>query len=173
NGNGAAPFSLRSNDANNPRVELRLDGSGLAKLHTLVGVVLTDGNKDAKTRVDVYDASNTLVGTTNANLTNSFLDGSPNGGGTGEDRLFGFISPQGIARMAVDSIKGGAKGALAFTLDHIQYGFDPVTGNAAPTADAGLDQTVDEHAVVTLNGTGSDPDRDPLSYQWFQSAGPV
>jgi PKD domain len=173
NGNGAAPFSLRSNDSNNPRVELRFDGSVLGKLPTHVGVVLTDGNKDAKTRVDVYDASNTLVGTTNANLTNSFLDGSPNGGGTGEDRFFGFISPQGIASMTVDSIKGGAKGSLAFTLDHIQYGFDPVTGNAAPTADAGLDQTVDEHAVVTLDGTGSDPDRDPLSYQWFQSAGPV
>src|SRR5262245_5753879 len=62
NNDGTSSFSLRSNDSNSPKVELLFDRTALGKLPTHVGVVLTDGNKDAKTRVDVFDASNTLVG---------------------------------------------------------------------------------------------------------------
>jgi hypothetical protein len=173
NGVGSAPFSLRSDNSNSPRVELRFDARILGQLPTHIGVVLTDGNKDAKTRVEVFDASGLSVGSTNANLTNTFLDGSISGGGTAEDRFFGFMSAQGIARMTIDSIKGGAKESIAFTLDHMQYGFDPVTGNAAPIAEAGPDQLVNEHNVATLAGTASDPDGDPLTYQWSQTAGPA
>ena len=43
--------------------------------------------------------------------------------------------------------------------------------NRAPTADAGSDQTVDERTTVTLSGSGSDPDKDGLSYAWTQLAG--
>jgi hypothetical protein len=171
NGTGTSPFSLRGEES--PQLELRFNASVLGRLPTHVGVVLTDGNQKAKTRVNVFDAAGTLVGSTDANLTNGFLDGSFSGGGTGEDRFFGFMASQGIAKMTVDSLKGSApKGSsLAFTLDHVQYGFDPVTGNAAPTADAGPDQLISEHAVVTLAGTASDPDGDPLTYQWAQTAG--
>ncbi len=45
--------------------------------------------------------------------------------------------------------------------------------NDAPTADAGLDETVAEGASVTLDGTGSsDPDADTtLTYSWARKAG--
>jgi hypothetical protein len=43
--------------------------------------------------------------------------------------------------------------------------------NEAPTADAGADQTVDEGAIVTLSGSGTDPDDGVKSYQWTQTAG--
>lgn len=48
----------------------------------------------------------------------------------------------------------------------------PPPANVAPTADAGPDQTVDELAAVTLDGTGStDSDGTISSYTWTQTAG--
>ncbi|MGB0653030.1 MAG: S8 family serine peptidase [Thermoplasmatota archaeon] len=47
-------------------------------------------------------------------------------------------------------------------------------GNQAPTADAGLDQTVTAGDTVHLDGTGSsDPDGDPLAFEWRQTRGPA
>ena len=44
--------------------------------------------------------------------------------------------------------------------------------NGAPIANAGLAQTVLSGALVTLNGAGSsDPDNNPITYQWTQVAG--
>lgn len=42
------------------------------------------------------------------------------------------------------------------------------TPNVAANADAGLDQNADVLTLVTLNGSGSDPDNgpNPLTFQW-------
>ena len=45
------------------------------------------------------------------------------------------------------------------------------TGNGAPTADAGADQTVNKGALVQLDGSGTDPDGDKLMYTWKQTSG--
>jgi azurin len=46
------------------------------------------------------------------------------------------------------------------------------TGNQAPTANAGADQSVNEGVIVTLDGTAStDPDSDPLNYLWTPPTG--
>ena len=41
-----------------------------------------------------------------------------------------------------------------------------ISDNNPPTVDAGQDRTVDKGATVTLSGTASDPDNDPLAYRW-------
>jgi len=46
--------------------------------------------------------------------------------------------------------------------------------NRAPTANAGLDQTVAKNVVVILNGSlSADLDPDTLTYQWVQVSGPA
>ena len=47
-----------------------------------------------------------------------------------------------------------------------------MANNEPPIADAGLDQTVDEGAAVTLNGAGSsDPEGEVLEYDWTPPSG--
>lgn len=57
--------------------------------------------------------------------------------------------------------------------DESLYTFDlQGTGtNQAPSADAGIDQTVVARSAVTLNGSSSDPDGHNLSYGWSQTGG--
>jgi fibronectin type 3 domain-containing protein len=46
-----------------------------------------------------------------------------------------------------------------------------VTPNAAPTANAGADQTVNTGAAVSLRGSGSDPENAIAGYLWRQTGG--
>ena len=46
-----------------------------------------------------------------------------------------------------------------------------ISQNQPPTANAGPDQTVAAGALVSLNGTGSDPDNGISSWQWTQTSG--
>ncbi|SVD90246.1 uncharacterized protein METZ01_LOCUS443100, partial [marine metagenome] len=47
-----------------------------------------------------------------------------------------------------------------------QFSWRYAPPNTAPVANAGSAQTVDEGTLVTLNGSGSDDDNDPLTYAW-------
>ena len=44
--------------------------------------------------------------------------------------------------------------------------------NDAPSASSGADQTVNEGDVVSLSGSGTDPEGRGLTYTWVQTAGP-
>ena len=47
----------------------------------------------------------------------------------------------------------------------------PPPANRSPTANAGIDQSVDEGATVNLVGTGADSDGTIASYSWQQTSG--
>jgi len=78
-------------------------------------------------------------------------------------------------------VVGGSGQALIFQLTVTDNGglqstdsviVNVLTTNEPPVADAGLDQTVDEKVLVTLDGTGStDPDDGIVSYLWTQTRG--
>jgi len=48
---------------------------------------------------------------------------------------------------------------------------DVLVSNIAPTADAGLDQSINENTLVTLTGAGSSDDGSIVAYLWQQTAG--
>jgi len=48
---------------------------------------------------------------------------------------------------------------------------DPCAGNASPTANAGIDQNVNEGDTVNLSGTGADTDGSIASFNWLQKTG--
>ncbi|MFM5893532.1 MAG: PKD domain-containing protein [Novosphingobium sp.] len=47
-----------------------------------------------------------------------------------------------------------------------------IPANTPPTVNAGQDATTPGGSSVTLNGSATDPESDPLTYQWTQTAGP-
>ncbi|MBK7641955.1 MAG: hypothetical protein IPJ19_02730 [Planctomycetes bacterium] len=81
-----------------------------------------------------------------------------------------FTAPEGLTNTT-----------LSFQLavsDGTNVSYDTVTidvnrDNDAPTAEAGPAQSVDENDVVTLTGSGVDPEGETLTYTWTQTSGPT
>lgn len=94
-----------------------------------------------------------------------FGDGSPVGNGVSVT----YIYPNGPATYVVTLTVTDSDGAM--DTDTVQV----TVNNVAPTAEAGPDQSVDEGAPVTFDGSGSsDPGGDIVTYQWdFGDGSPV
>ncbi len=80
-----------------------------------------------------------------------------------------FTAPEGLTNTSVTFQLAVSDGTNT-SVDTVTI--DINRDNDAPTAEAGPTQTVSESAVVTLAGSGVDPERQALTYTWTQTAGP-
>ncbi len=85
-----------------------------------------------------------------------------------------FIAPTVDSDTAVTFVLSVSDGTNADVTDQVTITILDVPVNNPPTVDAGQDQAVSEGGTVTLNGTGSDPDGDQITYSWsHDSALPI
>ncbi|MBN2448010.1 MAG: hypothetical protein JXO22_14865 [Phycisphaerae bacterium] len=80
-----------------------------------------------------------------------------------------FTAPEGLSNSEVTFELHVSDGAIT-SVDTMSVTIN--ADNDAPAADAGIDQTVDEGDVVTLSGSGIDPEGEGLTYEWVQASGP-
>ena len=144
---------------------------------TLTNVPDADGDGEPGYEIEPYEANDAedveyytaTIGqdgtaTIPVTLTNTTSDDD-----TGNAGYNYLVAAQGSA----SGDMGLASNVVVLKYEESSSGGDGGTGNAAPTADAGADQTVDENATVQLDASGSsDPDGDALNYQWTQTGGP-
>ena len=74
-----------------------------------------------------------------------------------------FTAPQVSADTTVTFTLTVSDGTNDGVTDQVEI---TVTNNDPPTVNAGADQAVDEGDTVTLTGTATDDDDDPLTYRW-------
>jgi hypothetical protein len=95
----------------------------------------------------------------------------------GANRTFIISADAGyhIQNVLVNGVSVGAVSTYTFTnvTQNLTIAASFSAGNQPPLADAGPDQTVNEGAVVRLNGHNSlDPDGSIVAYSWSQIGGP-
>ncbi|WP_172299271.1 PKD domain-containing protein [Pseudoruegeria sp. HB172150] len=123
---------------------------------TLDGTGSTDPESDPLTYAWTQTSGTAVTLDDPASATPGFTAPALPTNGSDEDLVFQLIVNDGFTDSAADTVT-------------ISVGA-PVS--AAPTADAGPNQTVDAGASVSLDGTGStDPEDDPLTYAWTQTSG--
>ena len=71
-------------------------------------------------------------------------------------------------------VSGAFVASVGFAAPLMAQAQPPVTSrvsNSPPIVDAGADQTVDGGTSISLSGTASDVDNDPLTFEWVQVSG--
>jgi hypothetical protein len=70
-----------------------------------------------------------------------------------------------------DEVCDAANPDVLCATDTVTVTVNPVVVDTPPTANAGPDQTVNENTLVQLNGSGTDPENEALTFSWTAPAG--
>ena len=90
----------------------------------------------------------------------------------GNSAVASFVAPL-VAAITVFTFKLDVSDGSLTSSDTVRITVQAEPENNIPVAMAGDDQTVVEGREVTLKGSGSDPDNDPLTFSWTQTTGPL
>lgn len=170
--------------------EISIDKNYIFFLTVNDGILNSPPDQIVVTVKQVNKAPVANAGADRSVLKNSLvaLDGSGSSDPDGDLLIYKWIAPAGIVLNSVSVSKPTfvapavtSNTDFTFTLvtndgkldspsDHVTITVKPF--NVTPLANAGLDQQVNEGALVILDGTiSSDPDHDPLTYRWSAPEG--
>ena len=158
-------------------------------------LTVSDGSLTDTDTVDITIRADNDAPTANAGMNQTVADGtsvSLSGSGTdpeGQSLTYSWSQTAGTPNVTLTGAttktpsftapEVTTDATLTFTLtvnDGTLNGTDTVditiqAENDAPTANAGMNQTVDEGDTVSLSGSGSDPENGALTYSWSQTGG--
>lgn len=169
--NGAAPVNIPDNNTGGITRNFTVNDSRIAvgiRLHTRI---YHERRGDLAITLTSPNSTTIQLKTTNNGVLNSEMDllaVFPDTKQSDDDvaaALYEYV--QGTWTVNIRDTVNGNTG----TLNYLALEFDLRT-NAAPVANAGGNFTVRENAGGSLNASGSsDPDGDPVAYQWAQTGG--
>lgn len=171
--NNGAAVPIPDNNATGITRTLNVGGSGDIEQIRLYVDIHHQRRADVRVRLVHPDSTTVTLNDVGASTRPDLIAVYPDTRQYAEDvtALLGKPSA-GTWQVIVSDHASGMTGELRYLA--LEIDVDPSTINAPPIADAGSNQVVDEGDPVQLNGGGSsDPDSDPLSFQWVQTSGPT
>ncbi|MBX3473353.1 MAG: S8 family serine peptidase [Planctomycetes bacterium] len=171
--NTGSPVAIPDNDANGLIRTLSVSNSG-----TLKGVrVYLDIRHQARGNLEIMlehpDGTQVLLEGTDSATTDDLIAIMPDTRQHNSDvtALIGKTA-NGAWKVHIRDKAAGNTGTLEFLSLEVETSA-PTAPNTPPTANAGADFSVTEGNTATLQGSGSDPDGDTLTFSWAQIGGPT
>lgn len=166
--NTGSPVAIPDNDANGLIRTLSVSNSG-----TLKGVrVYLDIRHQARGNLEIMlehpDGTQVLLEGTDSATTDDLIAIMPDTRQHNSDvtALIGKTA-NGAWKVHIRDKAAGNTGTLEFLSLEVETSA-PTAPNTPPTANAGADFSVTEGNTATLQGSGSDPDGDTLTFSWAQ-----
>ncbi len=154
-------------DTNNNRIrQLEQTPNLLPVLAPLSNVTLNEGQTQT-INISATDGNNDPL-TLTINNKPGFATFTPGNDGTATLHLAPGFSDAGVYQISIVANDGDASDTKSFSLTVSDVNRAPSV--SAQPIGSPLEATSPAGRQVTLTGTASDPDNDPLSYQWFDGA---